>query len=201
MPTQGIHFPTGNTGPFGKHVLYAYAYSTDSDCKLTSRLTEGHILFCNRAPIAWKSGRQKLVTLSSAESENVQATSACTEIIYVRHLLEQSGISQPVTVLFDNNQAAIDMSKSPVHHQRSKHIRRRFHFVRECCKDGTVKLIHIRSEWNIADAFTKPLPEHLFIHLTRAMHNEPKDAKTMTTITDTTMTSTETKTTINTPRI
>ena len=175
-------------------MLYAYADTSDSDCKLTARSTGGHILFCNGAPIAWKSGRQPLVTLSSAESEYVQATSACTEIIYIRHLLERSGISQPVTVLFDDNQAAIDMSKSPVHRQRSKHIRRRFHFVRECCRDGTVKLIHVRSEWNVADAFTKPLPEHSFIRLTRVLHNEPKDAKTTTT-------SEETTTTINAPRI
>ena len=114
-PDRGIHFPVNNTSPFGKHVLYAYADASDSDCKITARSSGGHILFCNGAPIAWKSGRQPIVTLSSAESEYVQATAACTEIIYVRSLLERAGISQPVTVLYDDNQAAIEMSKKPCH--------------------------------------------------------------------------------------
>jgi len=193
-PSRGIHFPVNYTGPFGKHVLYAYADASDSDCKITARSTGGHILFVNGAPIAWKSGRQPLVTLSSAESEYVQATSACTEIIYVRSLLERAGIPQAATILYDDNQAAIEMSKKPCHRQRSKHIRRRFHFVRDCCLDGTVKLIHVRSEWNAADAFTKPLPEHSFVRLTKVLHNEPETTTTGTTTAGTT-------TTINAPRI
>jgi len=185
-PARGIHFPSRNTCPFGKHVLYSYADASDSDCKVTARSSGGHILFVNGAPVAWKSGRQPIVTLSSAESEYVQATAACTEIIYVRGLLERMGVSQPCTVLYDDNQAAIEMSKKPCHRQRSKHIRRRFHFVRECCLDGTVKLIHVRTNWNVADAFTKPLPEPSFKRLTRVLHNEPEttttdDAETTTT--------------------
>ena len=130
------------------------------------------------------------MTLSSAESEYVQATTACTEIIYVRSLLERSGVEQPVTVLYDDNQAAIAMSTTPCHRQRSKHIRRRFHFVRECCIGGDVKLVHVRTDWNVADAFTKPLPEAAFNRLTRVMHNEPE-----------TTTTHRTTTTIDAPRI
>lgn len=108
----------------------------------------------------------------------------------MQSLLERTGVEQPVTVLYDNNQAAIAMSKTPCHCQRSKHICSCFHFVLECCIGDDIKLVHVCTDWNVTDAFTKPLPETAFVRLTRVMHSE---LETTTTHRTTTM--------INTPRI
>eukprot|EP00961_Rhodomonas_salina_P162400 2187444-Rhodomonas_salina.1 len=66
----GIQFP-GND-PLGHN-------ASDEDCLLTRRSTGGHVVFWNGVPIAWRSARQALVTLSTTESEYVQATLACQE--------------------------------------------------------------------------------------------------------------------------
>ena len=61
----------------------------------------------------------------------------------------------PVYLKVDNK-GAIDLSKNPVHHERSKHIDIRYHFIREKVEDNTVILLKVSSQDNLADAFTKP---------------------------------------------
>lgn len=70
----------------------------------------------------------------------------------------------PLPILNDNV-GAIQLSKNPVHHDRSKHIGLRHHFIRERVADGTVELSHVASEHNLADLLTKPLPAPAFEHL------------------------------------
>ena len=49
------------------------------------------------------------------------------------------------------------MSENPVHHQRTKHIGIRYHFVRERVESGEIKLTYIGTEHQLADLLTKPL--------------------------------------------
>jgi len=49
-----------------------------------------------------------------------------------------------------------------VNHERSKHIDVRFHFIRDQVKKGKVELVHVASQEQAADIFTKPLPTVLF---------------------------------------
>ncbi|PNY16188.1 hypothetical protein L195_g012900 [Trifolium pratense] len=50
-------------------------------------------------------------------------------------------------------------------HGRCKHIDVRFHFLRDLTKDGTVELVHCRSEDQLADLLTKPLKLESFCKL------------------------------------
>ena len=52
------------------------------------------------------------------------------------------------------------MAENPVHQERSKHIDVRYHFIRSEVDAGTVKLLYVPSEENIADLFTKPLSKN-----------------------------------------
>jgi hypothetical protein len=61
-----------------------------------------------------------------------------------------------------DNKSAIELAKNPVHHERSKHIDVRFHFIREHVKNGDVEMTHVTSRDQVADIFTKPLPAELF---------------------------------------
>jgi hypothetical protein len=61
-----------------------------------------------------------------------------------------------------DNKSAIELAKNPVHHERSKHIDARFHFIREHVKNGNVEMTHVASCDQVADIFTKPLPAELF---------------------------------------
>ncbi|XP_057444286.1 uncharacterized protein LOC130736472 [Lotus japonicus] len=62
-----------------------------------------------------------------------------------------------VMTLFCDNLSAINISKNPIQHSRTKHIDIRHHFIRELVEDGTVTLEHVSTEKQLADIFTKAL--------------------------------------------
>ena len=67
------------------------------------------------------------------------------------------GCNEQPIVLHADNQGAIALSKNPVHHQRSKHIDIRYHYIRSEIQSGDVELLYVPSEDNISDIFTKPV--------------------------------------------
>ena len=69
---------------------------------------------------------------------------------------------EDATEIYVDNKSAIDLAKNPVYHDRSKHINTRYHFIRECITRKDVRVIHTRSEDQVADIFTKPLNEKDF---------------------------------------
>ncbi|KAA0033543.1 gag-pol polyprotein [Cucumis melo var. makuwa] len=64
--------------------------------------------------------------------------------------------------LYCDNMSAIDISKNPVQHSRTKHIDIRHHFIQELVEDKVIKLDLIRSNLQLADIFTKPLDANSF---------------------------------------
>ena len=65
-------------------------------------------------------------------------------------------MSEKVTIFIDNK-SAIALTKNPVFHGRSKHINRRYHFIRECVENNQIEVTHISSEEQKADILTKAL--------------------------------------------
>ena len=63
----------------------------------------------------------------------------------------------------------IALSKNPVHHERTKHIGMRHHFIREQIEDNTITLNHVTSAENLADRFTKGLTVDTFQRLRALM--------------------------------
>jgi hypothetical protein len=56
-----------------------------------------------------------------------------------------------------NNMSVIALSKNPVLHGRSKHIKTKYHFIRECVDNGEVVLKSVGTADQLADILTKPL--------------------------------------------
>lgn len=52
---------------------------------------------------------------------------------------------------------AIDLARNPVHHQRSKHIDIKYHYIRSQVQSGSIILKYVSSADNVADMFTKPV--------------------------------------------
>ena len=71
--------------------------------------------------------------------------------------------------LLMDNKSAIALSKNPVHHDRSKHIDTKFHFIRECIEEGKIEVDYIGTEEQLADMFTKALGQARFVELRRAL--------------------------------
>ncbi|GJX10033.1 hypothetical protein Tco_0199892 [Tanacetum coccineum] len=69
--------------------------------------------------------------------------------------------------LYCDSQSAIAISCNPVQHSRTKHIHTRYHFIKEQVENGIIELYFVRTEYQLADMFTKALPEDRFQYLVR----------------------------------
>jgi DNA-dependent RNA polymerase auxiliary subunit epsilon len=109
--------------------------------------------------ISWKSRKQPTVALSTCEAEYMSLSSAIQEAKFLSQLLNDFLVesSNPVS-LYCDNQGAIALAKNPVQHQRSKHIDIRYHFIRQEIQKGSVNVMYVTSNENVADIFTKALP-------------------------------------------
>lgn len=139
---------------------------TDSDYACdpeTRRSVSGYVIFVHGVPICWRSQAQRSVTLSSTEAEWIAMSEAVKDVIFLMHLVEGMGITirYPITVRVDNV-GAIFMSGNITTTGRTRHAQIRGRYVSELVEDGTLKIVFVRSEENIADIMTKNLDSSLF---------------------------------------
>ena len=77
-------------------------------------------------------------------------------------------ITEPISIMCDNT-SAINISKNPIMHSRTKHIAIRYHFLKEKVAEGEVKLEFVPTSEQVADIFTKPLPKEVFEYLRKKL--------------------------------
>ncbi len=149
-------------GDGGASHLVAYSDADYARCTDTRRSTSGYIFMLNGAAISWKSQRQKSTALSTAEAEYIALAECAKEALWIQGLLLELSATKPTAVLiYEDNQAAIKLAANPTHHQRTKHIDVRYHFLRDLVGDDRITLQYIESKLMLADALTKPLPRPL----------------------------------------
>jgi hypothetical protein len=123
-----------------------------------SKSIECYIFKLAGAAISWKSRKQSVISTSSCEAEYTAIFSASLEAVYLGGLLQEFGFPEgPVTIKTDNS-GATSLAKDPKHHERTKHIRVRFHKIRELTEHGVTKVEWIPRTENPADLGTKALP-------------------------------------------
>ena len=101
--------------------------------------------------------RQPIEALSSTEVEYRGAEVATCKAIWLKRLQKdlQMEMSNSMTIYCDNLNS-IHLAKNPVFHARTKHIEVHYHFVRERILSGEVELVHVSTDRQIVDIFTKP---------------------------------------------
>ena len=75
--------------------------------------------------------------------------------------------------IFCDNTSAINISKKPVMHSKTKHIPIKFHFLREQVTKENIKLQYVETKEQIADIFTKPLRRETFEYLRQKLEVIP----------------------------
>ncbi|GAA0177421.1 transmembrane signal receptor [Lithospermum erythrorhizon] len=117
-------------------------------CSVSRRSVTGWIVFLGASPVSWKSKKQDTVSFSSAEAQyRAMARVTCSMRVYC------------------DSQSAIHLAKTPVFHERSKHIEVECHFLRDAIVDGTIDPSHVPTDSQLADIVTKPLGAIQFIAL------------------------------------
>ena len=72
-------------------------------------------------------------------------------------MLKDFGVSREVLTLYYDNLSAINISKNPIQHSRTKHIDIRHHYIRNLIEDKIIDLRHVSIEDQMVDIFTKGL--------------------------------------------
>ncbi|MDR3547533.1 MAG: reverse transcriptase domain-containing protein [Candidatus Pacebacteria bacterium] len=127
--------------------------------------TSGLLVKLNGGLVSWKSKKQAVVALSSAEAEYIAAGEAVKEILWLRQLLGEMSFPQAVdapTLLRGDNKSALAIAQSNLSNARTKHIDIRHHFIRDQIREGKVALEWVSTAEQEADIFTKALGKHPF---------------------------------------
>ncbi|CAA7042426.1 unnamed protein product [Microthlaspi erraticum] len=115
--------------------LAGYCDADWAGCADDRKSTSGGCFFLGNNLIAWLSKKQNSVSLSTAEAEYIALGSCCTQLIWMRQMSADYGMESGPFLVYCDNKSAIDISKNPVQHSRTKHIDIRHHFVRELVEE------------------------------------------------------------------
>ena len=108
----------------------------------------------------WQSRKQSIVALSSTEAEYIAAATAVKELIWLQSIISELKYTLRLpSILYSDNQSCIALSENPKHHDRSKHIDLRYHFLREKVQSQLLQLMFISTATMPADILTKSLPK------------------------------------------
>ena len=83
---------------------------------------------------------------------------ASKELIWMRNFLSELRMKQREFLLHCDNKSAIHLAKNSAYHSQTKHIQRRYHWLREKVDDGEFTLMKSHTDDNGSDMLTKNLP-------------------------------------------
>jgi hypothetical protein len=163
-PKYGLWYSKGNDCS-----LVGFSDSDFAGCKSDRKSTSGTCHLFSNSLVSWHSKKQVSVALSTAEAEYVAAGSCCAQILWIKQQLLDFNLKLERIPIFCDNTSAINLTKNPVLHSRTKHIEIRHHFLRDHVEKGDVVFEHVNTENQLADIFTKPLATEPFFHIRREL--------------------------------
>jgi predicted transcriptional regulator len=115
----------------------------------------GFCFIMGESIISWKSFKEPVIALSTAEAEYIALTPAVQECIFLQNFLQSMGYQTTKTEIREDNNACIALAKNPQDKKRTRHIQIRFHWIREQLENGIFTLIPTKTLNQLADIFTK----------------------------------------------
>ncbi|GJV38486.1 retrovirus-related pol polyprotein from transposon TNT 1-94 [Tanacetum coccineum] len=129
------------------------------------KIASGICTFMGCCLTSWFSKKQTALAISTTEAEYVSAGKAYQQALWMKQALVDYGISLDDIPIMCDKKGAIDLSKNPVQHSRTKHIEIHHHFLRDNVQKGNISIEKVSSEDNIAEILTKPLKREPFNYL------------------------------------
>ncbi|KAK2989631.1 hypothetical protein RJ640_002505 [Escallonia rubra] len=161
----GLWFPR-NTSFFD---LIGYSDADYAGCKTERKSTSGGCQFLGHSLVSWSSKKQNSVALSTTEAEYMAVGACCAQILWMKQTLLDFGLKYDHIPILCDNTSAIDLTKNPIQHSRTKHIEIKHHFIRDHVQKGDIVLDFVDTNHQLADIFTKPLDSKRFSALRREL--------------------------------
>ncbi|GJU60600.1 retrovirus-related pol polyprotein from transposon TNT 1-94 [Tanacetum coccineum] len=127
--------------------------------------TSGICTFVGCCLTSWFLKKQTALAISTTKAEYVSARKACQQALWMKQALIDYDVRLDDVPIMCDNKGAIDLSKNPMQHSRTKHIEIRHHFLRDNVQKGHISIEKVPSVDNITDILTKPLKRESFNYL------------------------------------
>jgi hypothetical protein len=138
--------------------IIAYSDADHAGDQDGARSTSGWLIFLNGALIIWKSKKQGLVAHSTMEAELIGMDSAYRQASWLRdvaHEIGRGNASQTITLRGDNTAGENALRNG--FPNATRHLRIRYHAIRDHIESNDLMLEHVTSKEQLADGLTKPL--------------------------------------------
>ena len=143
-------------------ILTGYSDADWSGDLSKRRLTTGYVFQIQGNTVSWCSKRQACVARSTTEAEYIALSTTSQEAVWLRRLLQNVLKKQDnPTVVYKDNQGAIELTENPKFHNRTKHIDASYHFVREQVDNKVISVKYCRTEDMLVDVMTDYLKFNL----------------------------------------
>ncbi|GJR89765.1 retrovirus-related pol polyprotein from transposon TNT 1-94 [Tanacetum coccineum] len=126
-------------------------------CLDTCKSTFGGIQFLGDKLVSWSFKKHDFTTMSTAEAEYVALSTSYAQILWMRTQLIDYSFNFNKILMYCNSKSAIAICCDPVQLSRTQHIVDHYHFITERVENGVVELYFGRTEYQLADMFTKTL--------------------------------------------
>lgn len=137
--------------------LTAYADADWANCTIDRRSYTGYFVKFAGGPISWESKKQPTVALSSTEAEYMSLSSVTREVVFLRRFLQEISGKVGQVIIYNDCQGAQKLALNPIHHNRTKHIDTKHHFIRDIVSKKIIDLRYIKTHDMSADILTKAL--------------------------------------------
>src|ERR1044072_604750 len=142
-PGKGIFFKGG-----GNKGIEIYS-DADWEGSISDRKsTNGYCTYVWGNLVTWRSKKQSVVAISSAEAEYRALAQSICEGLWLEEL--RISTLEPMKVFCDNL-AAISIAKNHVHHDRTKHVEIDRHFIKEKVESRILNLVYTPTHLQVAD--------------------------------------------------
>jgi hypothetical protein len=123
---HGLHYPRCP----GAAAFIEYSDRNHAGDIDTSKSMSGILFFLGKCLVSRQSVKQQVVAMSNCKAEYIVASTTCTQALWLARLLgDLLGRGTTAVQLMVHSKSALALAKNPVFHERSKHIRLRYHFI------------------------------------------------------------------------
>lgn len=158
-PSNGVYMKVGS--PLTLHAYIDANWAGDSDDYVS---TNAYVIYLGSTPVSWSAKKHNGFARSSTEAKYRAVANTASELRWICSLLQELGIKIPVApVIYCDNIGAAYLCANSVFHSRMKHIAIDYHLIRNMIQLGMVRVSHISTRDQLADAFTKPLSRQQFL--------------------------------------
>ena len=145
--------------------LVGYSDSSYANDPTSRKSYSAYVFTLAGCTVSWKTKLQKVTATSSTESEYIALSMAAKQAVWLQRALKELLGEDIESIVKIDSKSDLDLAKNHMISDKSKHIKVRYHYIRELVEEGELKVVHTPGKENLADIGTKALKKTDLVQL------------------------------------